>query len=1508
MKLMKDLMIGIILIIVGMLFLILAPGHANADIITVDAAGNGDYLRIQHAVDNATEGDTIRVFGGIYPENIILDKGLDIIGNGTFNSTIDGMGTGYVIRVSSAWVNISDLRIMNGSEGIHVENAHCEIHEVEMLNLTGYGISASSDGSWSVNATHNEWGDDSGPYHPEYNTGGAGVNVSGHVRFSPWYDSQRKLNHHDLELQIEDTRKTGEPDSYLYFDIPIINSGTQTDNYSLSLSGIPDEMDAFFQNGSSTGEIPSNDQQTIRVLFYLHEGAPPGEHPCTVTVSAISDVRISKDIILTVVLNRTYGISILEQSDIYTVSPSHDQPGICEFSIAVRNTGNSADMVGFEVGYDSDSQKYKNWISLPETVKVNAGSFHSYDFQIKIQPIDVDPLARADGKMKNLTIIGFSQHARDDEQEGNGNTSDSYLCGIHIREYQYARFTSIVPEITNLEDGKPTTVNVSIRNEGNGQERYFFQKEGEDGGGLNTEWYDFNVTSVLLDPFEIQRVSIHVDLPRTAHVGAHSFDFHASSESSFKTDSERFSVVFPELCGGEFMSATNRSSDPGRTVRIDVSVRNTGNAPHDFKMGYPLVPEGWDNPSWSGGNIKQIDGDSSGSFTIDFDIPDDFTKAKAGLHQFQLDGFYEDEGGSETKFAKSITLNLTVNTIYGVEVGADDYEEEAKPGDLVIFQVKVRNSGNVNETYQLSALKASGNLENAKPWTTIVGTEPGNLITLSTGETRYLDIHVAVPEFTEENDEAEEGLYGVKIKAESTNDSQQNDERIFELEVEEMFAVDLWADVPGKSGTLMEIDDIEMTFTLYIRNFGNTDDDIVVTVPNDEFYGEKRDWRAKFGTQTSKTVTLRSLSQQSVTLTLTIDRDTDPGEYTLRVRAESQGDTTIYDYTTIYINLTKATYGVQIEKFPTAVPKVNPSDGSEIEFKFTLTNTGNQDDTYTVEVETPLGSGIYKGWVMEFEDNTDSRVDQLSIPTDIKSNADLYLSKNRRVDITLYVTVASDADEDTYSEIAVSATSNNDNSQVQYLYFELTVILPNIRLFDSPDNLYFEPTSDIGEDDSIDITVRVFNDGGDETGRFYVFFYNGRSDSPDERDGDYFNFERVDNIPADQYYDLSTEWDRIPSGENDIFVYADKPISSGNGKTTIDGSFSSDGFVIESNEDDNTISISDPFQEAIDLRPDLTILGVEYSSRASGSSSRVIVEVANIGTADTGSLSASIWVTIEGENLKGTTEHTDDSKIAERINTNDAVKVQFIWYIPKRESNFSVRASVDHPDDRDPHNGNVYVGYVVTTPSHGSDQKDTTWAFVGISLIIGLFLGIGLILGYRYRLDAILHPKKNVQKQQENYFTPAGRVKGTFTHTSVPSFNSGFTPASPSTVPSTPPSTFASTAPSTSPPTFPSAPSSSIPSAPPSTFASAGPSTPHPTFASTPPSTFPSATTPNGTQEYTPNFAPPSSPPEAVVYDETPINIEDPAGLGHAITCLSCGSMVDSALSHCSVCGNPHYQ
>jgi parallel beta-helix repeat protein len=85
-------------------------GQAEAKTIVVDDDWDGaDYKSIQAAVDAAMAGDTIRVYDGQYDEPVIVNKRLNLIGNGSYKTVIQGwrLDHAHGIEISADGCNVS---------------------------------------------------------------------------------------------------------------------------------------------------------------------------------------------------------------------------------------------------------------------------------------------------------------------------------------------------------------------------------------------------------------------------------------------------------------------------------------------------------------------------------------------------------------------------------------------------------------------------------------------------------------------------------------------------------------------------------------------------------------------------------------------------------------------------------------------------------------------------------------------------------------------------------------------------------------------------------------------------------------------------------------------------------------------------------------------------------------------------------------------------------------------------------------------------------------------------------------------------------------------------------------------------------------------------------------------------------------------------------------------------------------------------------------------------------
>ena len=84
----------------------------NKEKTTITTFGSPGY--IQDLIDNASDGDTIYIPSGIYYENIVINKSINLIGEDKYTTIISGDGIGCVVKVISNWVNISGFTIRYG--------------------------------------------------------------------------------------------------------------------------------------------------------------------------------------------------------------------------------------------------------------------------------------------------------------------------------------------------------------------------------------------------------------------------------------------------------------------------------------------------------------------------------------------------------------------------------------------------------------------------------------------------------------------------------------------------------------------------------------------------------------------------------------------------------------------------------------------------------------------------------------------------------------------------------------------------------------------------------------------------------------------------------------------------------------------------------------------------------------------------------------------------------------------------------------------------------------------------------------------------------------------------------------------------------------------------------------------------------------------------------------------------------------------------------------------------
>jgi len=97
----------------------------------------GNYTRIQDAIDNASDGDTVFVYNGTYYENILIDTPLILMGEHKYGTIIDASGYGDVIAVLTSNCTITGFTLSNSgnSDGGHINcGIYCDHYSPRITN------------------------------------------------------------------------------------------------------------------------------------------------------------------------------------------------------------------------------------------------------------------------------------------------------------------------------------------------------------------------------------------------------------------------------------------------------------------------------------------------------------------------------------------------------------------------------------------------------------------------------------------------------------------------------------------------------------------------------------------------------------------------------------------------------------------------------------------------------------------------------------------------------------------------------------------------------------------------------------------------------------------------------------------------------------------------------------------------------------------------------------------------------------------------------------------------------------------------------------------------------------------------------------------------------------------------------------------------------------------------------------------------------------------------------
>jgi parallel beta-helix repeat protein len=135
---------------------------SRGNTLYVGGSGPGNYTRIQDAIDNASDGDTVFVYddSSPYVENVKVDTSISLIGEDKNTTIINGTAKGDGVNITADYVTIIGFRIQdcrNGS-GISISSNNSRIMDnilsdnvIGIMCLAGISLEGTRDNTITAN-------------------------------------------------------------------------------------------------------------------------------------------------------------------------------------------------------------------------------------------------------------------------------------------------------------------------------------------------------------------------------------------------------------------------------------------------------------------------------------------------------------------------------------------------------------------------------------------------------------------------------------------------------------------------------------------------------------------------------------------------------------------------------------------------------------------------------------------------------------------------------------------------------------------------------------------------------------------------------------------------------------------------------------------------------------------------------------------------------------------------------------------------------------------------------------------------------------------------------------------------------------------------------------------------------------------------------------------------------------------------------------------------------------
>ena len=863
---------------------------------------------------------------------------------------------------------------------------------------------------------------------------------------------------YDGSITTENDYDNALPGNTVDYVVEVKNTGSAASD----IFGL-DEKDCPFDDVTitpSVAEINASASLAFDVQVLVDDDAEVGDYYFNLSLrSAGPDRILSKgdEVVATLQLKmevlQNYGVRI-------TCSDRTDEVAPREWTIyevEVENEGNGEDTFDIE---KYGNVTYVGWVSL-ESSSVTLASEEVATIKVNVSiPHSIEPMT---------FTISINVTSR-----GNDSVVSRVELITTVKQEFSIRLTST--DLNKETDpGSMIKYYIDVKNGGTGTDDIEVSIITEGTDGAYSSWAEIpaNMLKFTLGPGQLFRVNINVTPPDDQEVGDYKVVLQAESQNDPDKVTEQIVTtthVNPKRdvaleVTEDRKEVTPKLSGTRATVTYSVKVTNKGTDRDTFKIDW--IDAESDHPSWitlSTSTISSLDADSDATVTVTIEIPNNYDSS--GPDGFKTVIYVYSPGessGTADDIGTNVTLYTVIETAYGIELAASKKRKET--GDLesssslkrtVTFPFKVTNTGTGDDIVKLEID------DKPRGWDDISLDNETRTMLKGASQTFTLTVNI-------DRDEPV-GDYDIKIKLISRGEDSLYDEA--EDVVETItFTVDITAIHELKFTALQTTKEGKpgesLTYTLTVKNKGNGDDSISVTLPDELI---------KWGTRTVSPSSISLPAGESADVTVTVKLDSDyskalEGTYNTNITATAGEGDEEYETFVMLTTTISQKYALEIEsqEWSASGEIANPENPSpeEVDYSFTVKNKGNGPDQFKFTL-----TGTEAKWgKIEGSRTTDiikaGEVEEIKVTFTIGTDFEEFEAGDYTIGLKA-VSMGDDTIED---------TSNNFELKIEKVY------LLDIEPTDSTTSEELNPA----EDSKVTFRIDVSNDGNtDDSVKFTV--------------------------------------------------------------------------------------------------------------------------------------------------------------------------------------------------------------------------------------------------------------------------------------------------------------------------------------------------------------------------------------------------------------------------------------